>query len=210
MKGTAFSFFSILDKVPKLQDNKGYLTWKRKITKVLKMIELWTFIQHPNEPSLVAQQPAWITGHEQTCNVLRYMINRDAFDENEHHTNASDKWNLLESIFKSRGVGFLNDALQRRDCLMLTDCKSSAKSIFQFQGIINDLRNFFSKFKLDDNFLIYYFQSNLGLEHSSYFERYAQEHDPFIERSDTRYTFSSAMQNFRNTVENPSIKYMSS
>ena len=44
IKGTAFSSFSILDKVAKLQDNEGYLTWKREITKVLKMIELWTFI----------------------------------------------------------------------------------------------------------------------------------------------------------------------
>ena len=210
IKGTAFSSFSILDKVAKLQDNEGYLTWKREITKVLKMIELWTFIQQPNEPGPIAQKPAWTSGHERTCNVLRYVVNGDAFDEIEHHTNASDAWSLLESIFKPRGAGFLNDALQRLDCLKLTDCKSPAEYISQFRGIVNELRSFSSKFKLDKNFLIYRFQSNLGSDHASYFERYAQEHDPFTEDGDTKYTLSSAMQHFRNTVKNPSARHSSS
>ncbi len=63
---------------------------------------------------------------------------------------------------------------------------------------------------LDDNFLIYRFQSNLRLEHSSYYDRYAQEHNPFTERGNTKYTLSSAMQHFRNTVKNPSAKHLSS
>lgn len=113
-------------------------------------------------------------------------------------------------IFKPRGAGFLNDALQRLDCLKLTDCESPAEYISQFRGIVNELRSFSSKFKLDDNFLIYRFQSNLGLEHWSYHERYAQEHDPFTEGGNTKYTLSSAMQHFRNTVKNPSAKHMSS
>ena len=210
IKGAAFSSFSILDKVPKLQDNEGYLTWKREITKVLKMIEFWAFIQQPNEPGLVARKPAWISRHEQTCNVLRYLVNGNAFDEIDHHTNDSDEWNLLESIFNPRGAGFLNDALQRLDCLKLTDCESPAEYIFQFRGIVNKLRSFSSKFKLDDNFLIYRFQSNLVLEHSSYYKRYAQEHDPFREKGDTKYTLSSAMKHFRNTVKNPNAKHLSS
>ncbi len=124
------------------------------------------------------------------------MVNRDTGDEIEHHTNASDVWNLLESIFKSRSADFLNNALQRLDCLKLTDCKSPAEYISQFRGIINELGSFSSKFKLDDKFMIYCFQSNLGLEHSSYYERYAQEQDPFTKRGDTKYTLSSAMQHF--------------
>ena len=47
IKNTAFSNFFILDKIPKLQDNRGYLRWKRKITKMLKIIELWAFIEKP-------------------------------------------------------------------------------------------------------------------------------------------------------------------
>ncbi len=44
-KDTAFSSFSILCKVLKLQNNEGYFTWKSEISKVLKMIELYAFIQ---------------------------------------------------------------------------------------------------------------------------------------------------------------------
>ena len=59
--------------------------------------------------------------------------------------------------------------------------------------------------------MVYRFQSNLGSDHASYFERYAQEHDPFTEEGDIKYTLSSAMQHFRNTVKNPSnARYSSS
>ncbi len=90
IKGTAFSSFSILDRVPKLQDNEGYFTWKSEITKLLKMIELWVFIQQPNKPGLVARKLAWISGYKQTCKVLRYLVNKNAFGKIEHHTNTSD------------------------------------------------------------------------------------------------------------------------
>ena len=161
--------------------------------KTLAQTKPWAFIQQPNKPGLVAQKSAWICGHERTYNVIWYLFNRDAFDEIENHANASDEWNLLESILKLRGAGFLNDALQRLDCLKFTDCKSLAEYISQFRGIVNEPRSVSSKFKLDDNFLIYRFQSNLGLEHFSYYKRYAQEHDPFTEEGDTKYTLSSAM-----------------
>ncbi len=137
------------------------------------MIRLLAFIEQPNEPGLVSRKPAWISGYERTCNILWYLVNRDVFDEIKHHTNASDAWNFLESIFKPReprGAGFFIDALQRLDCLKLTDCESPVKYISQFRGIVNELSSFSSKFKLDDNFLIYRFQSNLRLEHSSYYE----------------------------------------
>lgn len=160
------------------------------------MIEFCTFIQQPNEPRLVTQKPARISGHKQTCNVRQYVFNEDVFDEIEHYINVSGAWNLLESIFKPRRAGFLNNALQCLDCLEFADCKSPAKYISQFQDIVNKLQSFFSKFKLNEKFLIYCFQSNLGVEHSSYYERYAQKHNPFIKESNIIYTFSSAMQHF--------------
>ena len=58
--------------------------------------------------------------------------------------------------------------------------------------------------KLDENWLIYHFHTNLGSEHSGYFERYSQEHDPFDENGNTKHTLSSAMQHFQNTIRNPS------
>ncbi len=58
--------------------------------------------------------------------------------------------------------------------------------------------------KLDENWLIYRFHINLGSQHSGYFERYSQEHNPFDDEGNTKHTLSSAMQHFQNTVRNPS------
>lgn len=78
---------------------------------MLKMIEFQIFIQWPNEPGQVAQKPAWTSEHERICNLLHYVINENIFDEIEYHTNASDVWTLLKSIFKLKEFGFLNDVL---------------------------------------------------------------------------------------------------
>lgn len=59
---------------------------------------------------------------------------------------------------------------------------------------------------MDKNFLIFLFQSNLGSKHASYFEMYAQEHEPFTKNGDAKYTLSSAMHHFQNTVQNPKSK----
>lgn len=45
------------------------------------MIELWTFILQSNNPGSIAQKSAWIDDHKCTCNILRYVINRNAFDK---------------------------------------------------------------------------------------------------------------------------------
>ncbi len=50
-----------------------------------------------------------------------------------------------------------------------------AKYIFQFWHIVKKLRSFFYKFNLNDNFLIYHFRSNQGLEHRRFYERYTYE-----------------------------------
>ncbi len=50
IKGSVFNSFAVLDKVKKLQDHEGDLVWKREMTKILKMIDLWTFIESPDEP----------------------------------------------------------------------------------------------------------------------------------------------------------------
>ncbi len=38
------SVFTVLEKIPKLQDNKSYLKWKRTVRDHLKPFELWTYI----------------------------------------------------------------------------------------------------------------------------------------------------------------------
>lgn len=62
------------------------------------------------------------------------------------------------------------------------------------------------KFKIDDNFFIYKFQSNLSFDYASYFERYAQNYDLFNADGKVKYSLSLVMQHFWNTVKNPSAK----
>ena len=126
IKGSAFSSFAVLDKVEKLQDHDGYLVWKREITKILKMIDLWTYIEQPDEPEgTAAKKATWTRGHEKTYHILRYVVTGNVYDEIEHHTNSSAAWDLLSSMFKPRGAGFLNNAFKRLDNLTLKDCNSS-------------------------------------------------------------------------------------
>lgn len=168
IKGAAFSSFAVLDKVEKLQDHEGYLVWKREITKILKMIELWTYIEQPDEPDdSAAKKAKWTRGHEKTCHILRYVVTGDVYDEIEHHTNSSAAWDLLATMFTPRGAGFLNDAFKRLDNLTLKDCNNTTDYITKFRALVNELRSFCSEFKMDDNFFIYKFQSNLGPDHAS-------------------------------------------
>lgn len=90
IKGSTFSSFAVLDKVKKLRNHESYLVWKREVTKILKMIKLWTYIEQPDEPEATAAKRAtWAQGQEKTCRILRYVITGEVYDEIEYHTNAS-------------------------------------------------------------------------------------------------------------------------
>ena len=198
-----------LEKVPKLEDHEGYLQWRRTMRDRLKMLELWTYLEdQADRPTGVseAKVAAWKAGHDKTCTALRLVVDGNAYSDIEDMTNASEAWKLLETNFKPRGSGFLNDSFQKLLNLTLANCKSSADYVSQFCNIVTELKNFSTKFKLDENFLIFLFQSNLGSEHASYFEMYAQEHDLFTENGDAKYTLSSTMHHFQNTVRNPKSK----
>ncbi len=202
IKGSTFNSFAVFDKVDKLQDHEKYLVWKCEMTKILKMIDLWTYIEQPDEPDTTpAKKTMWVRCHEKTCHILRYVVTGDVYDEIEHYTNSSAAWDLLASMFKPRRAGFLNDVFRRLEGLTLKDCNSSIDYITKFRALVNELCSFSSEFKMDDNFFIYKFQSDLGPEHASYFERYAQDHDPFDADEKVKYSLSLAMQHFRNMVQ---------
>lgn len=107
---------------------------------------------------------------------------------------------------KSRGAGFLNNTFRRLNYLRLKDCNSSAEYIIKFCALVNELCNFLSEFKIDNNFFIYKFQSNLGLDDASYFKRYVQNHDSFDADKKPKYNLSLVMQHFQNIVKNLSSK----
>ncbi len=162
IKDSDFSSFAVLDKVQKLKDHEDYLVWKRKVTKILKMIELSTYIEQPDEPEgTPAKKALWSRWHKKTCHILRYVVTGKVYYEIKHHTNGSAVWDLLASMFMPRGASFLNDAFRRLDCLTLKDCNSSTDYITKFRALVNELHSFSSEFKVDDKFFIYKFQSNL-------------------------------------------------
>ena len=201
-----------LEKVPKLQDHEGYLKWKRIMKDYLKVLKLWTYVggiqtAPPEEGADAAAVTAWTIGHDDACTALRLTVEGNAYSDIENLTNAAESWTLLEKNFKPRGAGFLNETYSKLDTTMLADCKSPADYTSKFRSIINELNTYSSKVKMDENWLIYRFHTNLGPEHSSYFESYAREHDPFTEDGEIKSTLSEAMHHFQNTVRNPiSIK----
>ena len=124
----------------------------------------------------------------------------------EYYPNIFATWDWMASIFKPQLVGYFNDALIFLDYFTLKDCKNSMDQITKFRVLVNKLCSFLSEFKIDDNFFIYKFKSNLGINHTSYFKRYAQDFNLFNEDRKCKYSLSLAIQHFWNTVKNPSIK----
>ncbi len=60
------------------------------MTKILKMIDLKTFIEQPDElDASAAKKAKWARWYEKTCHILRYVVAGDVYDEIEHHTNSS-------------------------------------------------------------------------------------------------------------------------
>ena len=104
-------------------------------------------------------------------------------------------------FFLPRSFGVQSSAHHFANGCILSDCSSP---VTQFRATVNKLRIFSSKLSLDENWLIYRFHTNLGFEYNSYFERYAQDHDPFNEMGESKHTLSQAKQHFQNTVTNPS------
>ena len=174
IKGSALNSFAVFDKVENLQSHKGYLFWKREMTKILKMIELWTYIEQRDEPDATpAKKAMWARCHEKTCYIFRYVVAGNFYDEIELNTNFFAAWDLLASMFKPRGAGFLNDVFGHLDGLTLKDCSRFTEYITKFRALVNELYSFSTEFKIDINFFINKFQSNLGPKHASYFKRYA-------------------------------------
>lgn len=203
--GTTISL-TTLEEITKLQDQEGYLKWKRTMRDHLKIFGLWTYIveKHVQPAEGDAGLDEWTKAHDLTCTALRMCVEGNAYSDIENITNAKTAWTTLETNFQPRGSGYLNDSFRKLDNLTLSSCKSPSDYVSKFRMIVNELQSFSTKMKLDENWLTYRFHTNLGSEHSGYFERYSQEHDPFDKDGNTKHTISSAMQHFQNTVRNPS------
>ena len=73
------SVSSILEKIPKLQDCKGYLQWQRIVQDTLKLFKLWTFIAvQKNAPVDPESLETWTVGQEETCTALCLVVEGNA------------------------------------------------------------------------------------------------------------------------------------
>ena len=100
---------------------------------------------------------AWNARHHKACTALRLVVDGNAYNNIEEITNAFEAWTILETNFKPRGSGFLSNTFQRLLNLTLANCQSSADYVFQFHNVVNKLKSFSTKVKLDENFLIFLF-----------------------------------------------------
>ncbi len=185
---------SILEKISKLQDQEVYLKWKRTIRDHLKMFGPWVFIDELTEGGEDDdKEEEWNRAPDLTCTAIRICVEGNAYTDIENITNANSAWKILEENFKPRRSGFLNDTFGKRDNMTLGECTSPSDSASNFRQIVNQLQSFSSSMKLDKNWLIYRFHTNLGTKFSSYFERYSQDHDPFNEQGEAKHSLSSAI-----------------
>lgn len=163
------SIFTALEKVLKFQDNKNYLNWKRTVRDHLELFELWTYIATPKIVFGDASKfEDWTAGQERTCTALKLVVNGNAYNNVKDLTYVFNVWDLLKANFKARGSGFLNNSIKKLFFLSLSDCKDTADYITQFCGVFNKLKSFTSKFQLDKNILMIFFQYNLSNKHSRY------------------------------------------
>lgn len=200
---------AIPEKVFKLQNHEEYLKWWCTMQNHLKILNFWTYIKNQaTEPTGVSKTKlaAWKAEHNKTWTALCLVVDENTYSNIKDLVNASKAWILLKKNFKPQGSGFFNDTFQKLDNLTLTSYKNAADYVSQFWNIVNELRNFLTKLKLDENWLIYQFHSNLGPEHAFYFKAYAQEHDLFNKDGEVKFTPSSVMHHFQNTVKNLSSK----
>ena len=85
------------------------------------------------------------------------MVIGKVYNKIKHHINTFTAWDLLASMFKSWETGFLIYVFRRLDPLTLKDYKNTTDYITKFCTLVNELCNFSSEFKIDNNFFIYKF-----------------------------------------------------
>lgn len=105
MSGSTISL-SILEKIPKLQDQEGYLKCKGNMRDHLKMFGLWVYIDEVTKPPEDDDEEEEWTKQDLTCTAIRICLEGNAYTDIENITNANSAWKPLEENFKPRGSGF--------------------------------------------------------------------------------------------------------
>ncbi len=118
------------------------------------------------------------------------------------------EWDLFKTNFKPQGSGFLNSNTEKLFFLTLVDCKNGANYITKYCLAVNKLQSFSRKPEVDNNILIFFFQYNLSIEHSNYYQNYAKEHKLSNVDGKAQFILHSTIHHFQNMVKNPTSKFL--
>ena len=201
------------DGFTKLSDTKGFIPWKRSVRDILITLNLWKWTEKTNHVKPEATEDSnqetlnqianaiaeWETGHLLTCTALRLSVTGYLYAEIENLTNAYDAYQKIEKDCSPRGSD-LPGAFGRLKTLTIDECDNSPTSyVNKFGEAVEELQNFSTKLRLDENLLIWWFHSNLGPGYEAYIELYNQTHQPFDEEGTAKYDLSYALNRFQNT-----------
>lgn len=81
---------NILEKIPKLRDQEGYLKWKRTMRDHLKTFGLWVYIDELTEPPENDDEEEWTKAQDLTCTAIRICVEGNAYTDIENNTNANN------------------------------------------------------------------------------------------------------------------------
>ena len=79
-----------LEKIAKLQDQEGFLRWKRTMRDHLKIFGLWVYIveKHQRRVEGDVGLDEWIKAHDLTCTALWICVEGNAYGDIENISNA--------------------------------------------------------------------------------------------------------------------------
>lgn len=197
----------------KISDVKGFIPWKRKIRDTLKPFGLWKWVEEENRTKPVAplgvegaalkeyeeRAKEWESGHDLTCTALRLGVTGNLYADIEHYTNAYDAFEKIKSNCTPDGSGYLTGAFAKLNDLTIAKCNTNPTTyVNKFREAVTEVENFSTHLRLDNNLLIWWFQSNLGSGYESYVDFYNQQHEPFKEDGSARHDLAYALNHFQN------------
>ena len=142
--------------------------------------------------------------------MLKSRYNKNPQDMIEDETNAQKAWKTLERN-KPRGSSIANSTFKKFESLTLASCNDNPQLYANtFKKVAREFRVLSPKLTFSDVWLVYHFHAGLGPVYNSYCEQYSQNHDPFDDDGEAKFTLDYAVTRFINTITDPSNGTISS
>ena len=120
------------EKVTKLKDNLGYITWEREISERLEVTRLMAWVKDTTPlpvqtatlsgEELEKAQIRYTEGHSVTCAIIRIKTEGTSYYAIKNLINAKTVWDTLRRRCQPKGSGYLTSSLRRFSALILSQC----------------------------------------------------------------------------------------